>query len=93
MQHPGRRFFSPNAVLGGVARGAVHGEGADLDSGALLEGCASGQAKQSAAAVGVDKVLGASFLSSRDHVVHHVGQHVRVVLEKLTRLLCGAQSE
>lgn len=64
--------FSRYIVGSSVARGAVDRHGADLDPGTLLEGGASRKAEQSATAVGVDQVLGTSFLSPRYHVVHHV---------------------
>lgn len=86
-RHVGVPLYSPDAVVRSVTRGAVHCKRADLDAGALLERRAGGKTKQPTAAISVDEVLRPSFLGPRDHVVHHVGQDVRVVLEKLARLL------
>lgn len=78
--------YSLDAVVRGITRGAIHGKGTDLDAGALLERRAGGKTKETSAAVSVNEVLRPPLLGPRDNVVHHVGQDVRVVLEKLARL-------
>ena len=80
-------MYSLDAVMRSVTRRAVHRKRADFDAGALLERRAGGKAKQPPSAIGVDEVLRSSFLGPRDHIVHHVGQDVRVVLKKLARLI------
>lgn len=70
-----------------VPRCAVHRKRADLDAGALLERRAGGKTKQPPPAISIDEVLRPSFLGPRNHVVDHVGQDVRVVLEKFARLI------